>query len=80
MAIGAPILGDVKYARPDQNNAFAATVTGLSSELHLHARALHLPHPAGGTLLVEADLPPHMTATFRTLGFQSPAARPPQRR
>ena len=80
VAIGAPILGDVKYARPDQNNAFAATVTGLSSELHLHARALHLPHPAGGTLLVEADLPPHMTATFRTLGFHPPAARPPQRR
>jgi 23S rRNA pseudouridine955/2504/2580 synthase len=80
VAIGAPILGDVKYARPDQNNAFAATVAGLSSELHLHARALRLPHPAGGTLLVEADLPPHMMATFRTLGFHAPPARPPQRR
>jgi 23S rRNA pseudouridine955/2504/2580 synthase len=80
VAIGAPILGDVKYARPDQNNAFSATVAGLSSELHLHARALRLPHPAGGTLLVEADLPPHMTQTFRTLGFHAPAARPPQRR
>jgi 23S rRNA pseudouridine955/2504/2580 synthase len=80
VAIGAPILGDVKYARPDQNNAFAATVEGLPSELHLHARALRLPHPAGGTLLVEADLPPHMTATFRTLGFHAPPARPPQRR
>ena len=76
MAIGAPILGDVKYARPDQNNAFAATVEGLSGELHLHARALRLPHPAGGTLLVEADLPPHMTATFRTLGFHAPAGTP----
>ncbi len=73
VAIGAPILGDVKYAP-------AASVAGLSSELHLHARALRLPHPAGGTLLVEADLPPHMTATFRTLGFHAPAARPPQRR
>jgi len=28
---------------------------------------------------VEANLPPHMTATFRTLGFHAPAARPPQR-
>ena len=28
VAIGAPILGDVKYARPDQNNAFSATVAG----------------------------------------------------
>jgi 23S rRNA pseudouridine955/2504/2580 synthase len=80
VAIGAPILGDVKYARPDQNNAFSATVAGLPDELHLHARALALPHPAGGTLLVEADLPPHMTQTFRTLGFHAPAARQPQRR
>jgi 23S rRNA pseudouridine955/2504/2580 synthase len=80
VALGAPILGDVKYARPDQNNAFAATVEGLSSELHLHARALRLPHPAGGTLLVEADLPPHMLQTFRTLGFHAPPARPAERR
>ena len=68
------------HARPDQNNAFAATTEGLSSELHLHARALRLPHPAGGTLLVEAELPPHMTQTFRTLGFHAPAPRPPERR
>jgi 23S rRNA pseudouridine955/2504/2580 synthase len=79
VALGAPIVGDVKYARPDQNNAFSATVPGLSGELHLHARALRLPHPAGGTLLVEADLSPHMTETFRTLGFNAPAARKPQR-
>ena len=80
VALGAPILGDVKYARPDQNNAFSATVEGLSSELHLHARALRLPHPAGGTLRVEADLPPHMVQTFRTLGFHAPPARPAERR
>jgi 23S rRNA pseudouridine955/2504/2580 synthase len=80
VAIGAPILGDVTYARPDQNNAFSATVAGLSEALHLHARALLLPHPAGGTLLVEAGLPPHMAETFRTLGFTAPAARAPQRR
>jgi 23S rRNA pseudouridine955/2504/2580 synthase len=80
VAIGAPILGDVKYARPDQNNAFSATIEGLSSELHLHARALRLPHPAGGTLLVEADLPPHMVQTFRTLGFHAPPARAAERR
>jgi 23S rRNA pseudouridine955/2504/2580 synthase len=79
VAIGAPILGDVKYARPDQNNAFAATVAGLSSDLHLHARTLQLPHPAGGTLLVEAELPPHMQLTFRTLGFHAQAARRPER-
>jgi 23S rRNA pseudouridine955/2504/2580 synthase len=79
VAIGAPILGDVAYAEPDQNGAFAATVAGLSDALHLHARALALPHPAGGTLVVEADLPPHMQATFRTLGFTAPPAAPPRR-
>ena len=79
VAIGAPILGDRKYARPDQNGAFAATIEGLSDELHLHARALAFPHPAGGMLVVEADLPPHMAGTFRTLGFQAPPARPPRR-
>jgi 23S rRNA pseudouridine955/2504/2580 synthase len=79
VAIRAPILGDVKYARPDQNNAFAATVAGLPDKLHLHARSLVFPHPAGGTMRVEADLPPHMAETFRTLGFSAPPARAPKR-
>jgi 23S rRNA pseudouridine955/2504/2580 synthase len=79
VAIGAPILGDVTYARPDQNGAFAATVSGLSDALHLHARGLRLPHPAGGVLEVEADLPAHMRETFRTLGFAAPPARAPLR-
>ncbi len=79
VALGAPIVGDVKYARPDQNNAFSAEITGLSPELHLHARALSLPHPAGGTLIVEADLPPHMVQSFHTLGFHAPPARKPRR-
>ena len=80
MAIGAPILGDVKYAQPDQNGAFGATVAGLPEALHLHARRLVLPHPAGGILEVEADLPAHMRETFRTLGFTAPKARPAERR
>ncbi len=79
VAIRAPILGDVKYAEPDQNNAFAATVEGLSKDMHLHARRLELPHPAGGILVVEAELPPHMRATFQTLGFHAPPLQPPQR-
>jgi 23S rRNA pseudouridine955/2504/2580 synthase len=80
VAMRTPILGDEKYAEPDQNGAFGATVAGLSDALHLHARALSLPHPAGGTLVVEADLPPHMRATFATLGFVAPAASKPRRR
>ena len=79
VAIRAPILGDTKYARPDQNNAFAPTIAGLSTKLHLHARALSLPHPAGGMLHMEADLPPHMMETFATLGFEAPRARTPRR-
>jgi 23S rRNA pseudouridine955/2504/2580 synthase len=80
VAMDTPIVGDEKYHRPDQNNAFSALVHGLSDKLHLHARALDLPHPAGGRLIVEADLPPHMRETFRTLGFTAPLAHAPVRR
>src|SRR5271166_2699715 len=80
VAIRAPILGDEKYEEPDQNRAFAALIEGLSSDLHLHARRLVLPHPAGGTLTVEAALPPHMKGTFKMLGFHAPAPQPPERR
>ncbi len=75
-AIGAPILGDAAYgeAREDGNSAL---VEGFPLLLHLHARALRLPHPAGGRLSVEAALPAHMVETFRTLGFSAPAAKPP---
>ena len=79
VAIRAPILGDLKYERPDQNNAFAATITGLSEKMHLHARSLTLPHPAGGILHVEAERPPHMAETFQTLGFHAPPAEKPRR-
>ena len=79
VAIKAPILGDIKYQEPDQNDAFLATIEGLSRQLHLHARRLVLPHPDGGTLTVEADLPPHMKETFETLGFDAPPAKPAKR-
>ncbi len=80
VALEAPILGDEKYHRPDQNNAFSAFVHGLSDKLHLHARQLVLPHPAGGTVMAEAELPSHMRETFEILGFQAPPARPAVRR
>jgi 23S rRNA pseudouridine955/2504/2580 synthase len=77
-AIGAPILGDVAYGRDIEghNNAL---VEGLSEKLHLHARRIVFPHPAGGTLAVEAPLPPHMVETFKALGFTAPPAQPPHR-
>jgi 23S rRNA pseudouridine955/2504/2580 synthase len=67
-SMGTPILGDGKYGIEKSH------VEGFNAELHLHARALTFPHPAGGTLSLEADLPPHMRETFKALGFAAPAA------
>jgi 23S rRNA pseudouridine955/2504/2580 synthase len=78
-AIGTPILGDAVYGQ-EKEGRNTALVEGLPEQVHLHARRLTLPHPAGGTLSVEAELPPHMLATFRTLGFIAPPVRPPERR
>lgn len=77
-AIKAPILGDTPYAREHEGRNLAL-VEGLSDQLHLHARQVTFPHPAGGTLSVEAGLPPHMAGTFTTLGFTAPPPRPPRR-
>jgi 23S rRNA pseudouridine955/2504/2580 synthase len=73
-AIGTPILGDPKYGDPFNPHE------ELSDQLHLHARTLKLPHPAGGTLEVSAPLPPHMRNTFSILGFTAPATPKPVRR
>jgi 23S rRNA pseudouridine955/2504/2580 synthase len=80
VALRTPIVGDLKYEEPDQNRAFSAEVEGLPEQLHLHARALDFPHPAGGRLRVEAPLPPHMRESFRILGFQAPQPAKPERR
>ena len=78
-SIGAPILGDTPYGREVEGRN-TALVDGLGDTLHLLARRLLLPHPAGGTLAVEAPLPPHMAETFAGLGFTAPAPRSPERR
>ena len=72
--IGHPIVGDGKYGGSSQENAgdgWGAGVGGiLSKKLHLHARRLEIEHPAtGNPLVVEADLPPHMAASWETLGW-----------
>lgn len=79
VSLGTPIVGDEKYAEPRDNGTGGSYVEGLPDRLHLHARSLLLPHPAGGTLEVAADLPPHMRETFSTLGFTAPAAPKPVR-
>jgi 23S rRNA pseudouridine955/2504/2580 synthase len=51
----------------------------LPGLLHLHARALRLPHPAGGVLEVAAPLPPNMKETFAFFGFEAPRTPKPRR-
>jgi len=72
-SMGTPILGDPKYGVEHSQPE------GFEPGLHLHARALRFPHPAGGALSLEADLPPHMRDTFKALGFDAPAAAKPRR-
>ncbi|MFC0409052.1 RluA family pseudouridine synthase [Roseomonas elaeocarpi] len=72
-ALKCPIVGDGKYG------GSAAHLEDLSGELHLHARAIAVPHPEGGTLEVSAPLPPHMNETFAFLGFDRPKTPAPRR-
>ncbi|MEO0981217.1 MAG: RluA family pseudouridine synthase [Pseudomonadota bacterium] len=70
MEIGTSILGDAKYATRRE------VPQGVAKGLHLHARALIVPRKRGGPILIEAALPPHMTETFETLGFDPREAGP----
>jgi 23S rRNA pseudouridine955/2504/2580 synthase len=65
VTLGTPILGDGKYG------GAAAHPAGVPNarQLHLHARALSLPHPRGGRLVVTAPLPLHMRETWAFFGF-----------
>lgn len=69
-ALGTPILGDLKYGRPEDQ------ILGAPPGLHLHARALRLPHPEGGVLELAAELPQHLRECFEIFGFTAP--RPPR--
>lgn len=71
-ALGTPILGDGKYGAPTAQLASVVAATGL----HLHARSLAIPSPAGGLLRVTAPLPPHMRDTWDALGFAGDAGDP----
>jgi 23S rRNA pseudouridine955/2504/2580 synthase len=73
-ALECPILGDGKYGGLD------AQLEGMSHALHLHARAIRVPHPEGGFLEVSAPLPDHMLESFGTLGFSRPRTPQPIRK
>lgn len=69
-----PILGDGKYGGAD---AFIAG-TGVSRKLHLHARAVRVPHPrTGKELMVVAPLSEHMAKSFEFFGFSEAEAGKP---
>jgi 23S rRNA pseudouridine955/2504/2580 synthase len=61
--IGTPIVGDGKYGGAE------AHVDGLAPKLHLHARAIALPHPDGGLLRVAAPLTAPMRESWALFGF-----------
>jgi 23S rRNA pseudouridine955/2504/2580 synthase len=71
-ALGTPIIGDRKYGGAADHLAGIVTAKGL----HLHARSLVIPSPAGGLLRVTAPLPPHMRETWDRLGFAGDSADP----
>ena len=59
-----PIVGDGKYGGSE------SFLSGsISRKLHLHSQSVSFPHPSGGVLNVSAPLPPHMAASFDTLGL-----------
>ena len=72
-ALGTPILGDGKYGGAASHPAGVPD----SRKLHLHARAIALPHPAGGILRAEAPLPSHMKRTWEFFGFDENDERDP---
>jgi len=72
--IGHPIVGDGKYGGNRQTNegdGWGAQLGGpVSRKLHLHARALRIPHPSGGMLALRAPLPEHMARTWALFGWR----------
>jgi len=70
--MGTPIVGDGKYGGD------RGLVTGaISRKLHLHARAIEIPHPRGGHLRVVAPLPDHMRATWKMFELDPDDSRDP---
>lgn len=74
VVIETPIVGDGKYG----GAAAYLSGQGVSRKLHLHARALRIPHPNGsGMLEVVAPLPEHMRQSFAFFGFTEGEAGTP---
>ncbi|MCF3936034.1 RluA family pseudouridine synthase [Acuticoccus sp. M5D2P5] len=63
--MGTPIIGDSKYFNIEN----WALPGGIQNRLHLHARRIRLPHPAGGTLDVTAPISQHFQQSLNVLGL-----------
>lgn len=64
-SVGRPIAGDARYGG-------ALVVAGEPvPRLMLHAASLTFPHPAGGTLTIEAPVPADMAGLVQVLGLLS---------
>lgn len=69
------ILGDEKYGGSD---AWLEGMDGIANRLHLHARALTIPHPSGrGKLNFNAPLPDELKQSWTELGFDPNLADDP---
>ena len=75
-AIGTPILGDGKYGSAGAHLPLEALRGSAAHRLHLHARSLEIPHPAGGTLTATATLPAHMKCMWDFFGFAADISDP----
>ena len=73
LTLNTPIVGDGKYMDKTRENM------GLQDEnkLHLHARAIKIPHPRKGTLEIFAKIPQHIKNSFEFLGFDEKTAENP---
>ncbi|MBX3506310.1 MAG: RluA family pseudouridine synthase [Parvibaculum sp.] len=69
-AIGTPIVGDGKYGGVNAHPGGE-----IPRRLHLHARSIDIAHPDGGRFFIEAELPPHMKASWKLLGFDERDAK-----
>lgn len=65
LTLNTPIVGDPKYMDKQRESM------GLEDEnkLHLHARAIKIPHPRKGILEIYAKIPQHIKRSFDFFGF-----------
>ena len=63
--LGHPIVGDARYGGPRRAGSIEPP------RMLLHARALELPHPGGGSLRVEAPFPADLDAALALLSGRS---------